>query len=154
MTLWWPLEYADEVMPPGRANPNAWIKEYGMDGAVLFTSEPDYTSDGRKVRIGSVVTFLPWTFLSNVVLRIKRDGSFTVMSGAVDPQANCFVAQGDHDMQMDHAAEFARAFADLMDDDETDVLVAQSRWLDPVEHRLVMIAGAVTFTPTQRSQKP
>lgn len=113
---WYPFDYAqDEVLPPDRASPHAWLRRYPEGWAIdhqFFDDDeaaqngwtPDILADGRKI------VFVYVERLPDAVLIVSPDGSF-VATVPPDPKATNFYDQ-DSEAWGDSAAEFAKNFAD------------------------------------------
>ncbi|MBU3887722.1 MULTISPECIES: hypothetical protein [Methylosinus] len=70
---WYPECYLDEVMPPGRADPSAWIVDIG-GAAHLAGLEQDGDQWARPLRDGDTVRFFRCDTHDEIELRLAADG--------------------------------------------------------------------------------
>lgn len=172
MTLqWWPTDYIDEVSPPGRASPSAWIETIAGNGAQLAAADPVEDggdgAPGRTLVADETLTFVSREMLGMIAVTIRTDGTW--MIGKRDPLefklldtvpagTNAFWLAGD--ISGDTLAESMDAFVaayielDLPDDpptEPTEVHVAMACDSDEQPFRLVIDGGKARFDPIAKN---
>jgi|SRR5579885_763036 len=139
---WWPADWADEVMPPGRPAPDDFIIDadghywlgYAFDAKDASDQDKRYFS--RRLERGDIVNFISCDDLGEAEIAIKSDGSFDIVSGAISPAATHFWCPGDMDTLAGSIEAFARQY--VGDECPAIVTLAMARWSDSVPHRLVI----------------
>lgn len=138
---WWPSDYADEVMPAGMAAPQDWLIPMpgGVPGFTLASQyhdskeeEAERISDGdltfEPLVDGERIEFMAYDDFGDLRLNIAADGSFTVVSGTLDPRADHFWEWFNHDGPSgDSLEEFAKQYAES-DGAGEDVNVGMGSW--------------------------
>lgn len=71
MKKWVPSDYVDEITPPPRETPDAWIEDYGNLAAIDDAHPPQPLAEGEIVNFSWVET------LGSVTITIAEDGSWT-----------------------------------------------------------------------------
>lgn len=88
---WLPHELQDEVVPPVRETPDAWIISLS-DGAPALAYDNFYGGDdtppGRLLRDGEIVEFDEFQDYGGGTLTVNPDGTFTA-DPPMPAQANC-----------------------------------------------------------------
>lgn len=84
--LWWPEAFVDEVMPPGRATPDAWLTRLS-DGAHAIAGDEERELDPIRLTEGMEVAFLQQDTLGRARLTFEDDGKVT-WSPAPPPECN------------------------------------------------------------------
>lgn len=146
---WIPEAYLDEVTPPGRASPDAWI-ERGDDGKLWIA--PAWSSERTSPRLpleeGQVVGFYWCDEFGAVRVQFKDDGTFKPL-GPVEPKATHFWGVGDPGSLADSLAAMAKTEAEHLKSTEDEYClfdVQMATWADKaVQHRLVVERGAARF---------
>jgi hypothetical protein len=142
--LWWPTDWADEVMPCGRPTPDEFIIDaegfyylgYALDAKDVGEHDKRYFNS--ELKPGAIVQFICSDDLGGVTVEIHRDGRYTVVEGEVVAHATHFWSAGDSDTLADSMAEFARMVAE--NDSGLDipwpqtVPVRMAWWSDSVPH--------------------
>lgn len=140
-----PEEYMDEVTPPPRPSPDAWLLKTA-DGAWHLAAEDDEAEGdvaGPPLADGDVVTFGRNRVWPRFTLTVTEDGHRT--SEPVDPGCTLFCVPGDPDTLSLDLSELA---AILRDDAETESLVDGYDWSDPIPFLFkVGSDGAARFEP-------
>jgi hypothetical protein len=140
---WWPLEWADEVMPPSRPSPDGfiicadghWYLGYAFDATYVNDHEKRYFS--QAINAGDIVKFICCDELGSIDVTINPDGTFAA-DGSVPERATHFWEPGNFDTLGDTLAEFVRGYLDTCDplDAPATVTVAMAWWSDGIPHKL------------------
>lgn len=133
---WMPSEYADEVVPPPRPTPDAWIITLS-DGAHALAGGEPYGEDagpGRALKEGDVVNF-DWTEnFGNRELTFHKsdDGWKWTLDGdepLAPPDGYMNVAEvGDWETAMPSLDEFAETYSDSGVEDGETITVTFYAW--------------------------
>lgn len=159
---WWPVSYADEVMPPGRATPDGFIVRLegvltlGYDADEKLVDEQDRGFFNKPIAIGDIVNFICLDNLGAVEVEINADGSYTA-HGDVPEAATSFMETGNPDSLADSLPEYAKNVADLFKgDDDADWPkrddVRMARWSDEVPHKLIATADGPRFELVSKAE--
>lgn len=147
---WVPEFLVDEIAPPPRDTPDAWIVgTYHLSdritGVVLGEAEPVGPIEKGKhlaALLGEGVSFCAFRDFGTLEVTIRADGSFSA-DGHVEPSATHFCMPGDSDTLEFSLHRFVAAFlegATLPHDLPEIVTVEQYRWDPPVTLYLVKSA--------------
>lgn len=169
---WWPAEIADEVMPPGRATPQAWLSP-GPDGVTRAKDEDDPQG-------GVIITLSPGQVLAFVYQEKRGSADVTIMpdgtwkgpgerdrltidmfdgppperpepdasQGERIAAANAFFGGDDNDWMGDTMDEFARNFADAYRPlDPAGQLAEVDLYYWSPEHWFQVSADGASLTP-------
>ncbi|WP_424363567.1 hypothetical protein [Methylocystis parvus] len=68
---WWPEHFLDEVMPPGRDHPTAWIETIGGRACI---AAPDDDREPRELKDGDLVRFQRCDDYGVIDLHLRPDG--------------------------------------------------------------------------------
>jgi len=145
--VWIPEEYLDEVTPPGRASPSEWIED-NVAGRALAPAWDFEKSAPIALERGQVVNFYWCDTHGHVLIRLQRDGSFKILSGAVEPAATHFWRVGDPESLADTLEEFAKQEAQSIPggEDIADIDVQMATWSEGgVPHALVVEGNSARF---------
>jgi hypothetical protein len=86
--LYWPSDYADEVMPEGAAHPTAWLYR---DEESQLRIRPFYEGHvGKMVRHGDVVEFIWSEPRPRLLVTFHADGTYTTHGADAAADANHF----------------------------------------------------------------
>ena len=151
---WIPEEYLDEVTPPGRASPDAWL-EPAFEGGSQIARAWDADEDAPPIPVeeGQVVAFMWCDEFGAVKVQFKDDGTFKAL-GPVDPRTTHFWQVGDPGSLADSLEEMAKIEAEEIKATKIDghdcefsiVEVQMATWAEkPVRYRLVIERGAARF---------
>ena len=104
-----PHDYQDEVVPPPRATPTAWIEALPGDVFALAPADDD-AEPSTFFQPGDVVAF-DWTeTYGSIVVTTAEDGTFTC-DRPPDPRANCIWIAGDIDTLSESVESFVAEHA-------------------------------------------
>lgn len=154
---WLPEHLTDEVSPPGRASPDAWIIGRVADpdgdddlwriGGWEADDEP-VDDTRRDMRPGEVVTFVYVVDLGEVDVTIDPDGGYAA-HGPVPAEATHFWERGDTDTLACSLTEFADCYAEntLPGDLPDRIRVRMAQWSGEIPHRLLVEVGQAHFVP-------
>ena len=155
---WWPNELVDEIMPPGRATPQAWLKP-DASGITQIYGDDDEKTVLARLEPGSVVEFLWMEKRGSVDIQLMPDGTWSLDdsrdTGTIDmftgqaaaplppsariEDANWFATAGDYETKMDSMDSFAGCYAEMdpfIDPKGLPVTVDMAFWSDPVKFRV------------------
>jgi hypothetical protein len=143
--LWWPIEWADEVMPPGRDCPAAFLQNvdgkfilgYPLDDAAV--SETDRRHHCQELKFGAVVKFFFCDDHGEVTLEIHSDCSFTVVAGAASDGATHFHEPGNSDTLASSILEFVQNHV------EPERESSSARWPQTVQVRMAYWSDEVAY---------
>lgn len=105
---WYPDAYLDEIMPAGRATPDAWLFQLD-DGALRCGCHPDGKEadfQAFAVAEGEVVEFSACDDLGTSVLTVAEDGSYRF--DPPPPAGAILWETGDGDTQADSPEEYVQ----------------------------------------------
>lgn len=152
---WWPVDYADEVMPPGRDTPDGFIimdngrpmLGYALDEMSVTDRERDYLN--KSIQVGEIVNFVCCDDLGEVVVEINADGSF-IAQGPVPEQATSFMEIGNPNSLAESLPSYAQNVAELLRGDPPDSWPVVDRvrmacWSDEIPHKLTHAASGLHF---------
>jgi len=143
--LYIPAAYVDEVCPPGRVNPDAWIGTPAGDVWLLATEEDiDF---GLTLKPGETIEFDGVERLGAVEVEIRDDGTHAARGLVPDGVTHFTFGM---DVLADTLDEFVREWLSLgMDvDDDRLVLVDMARWSPEHEpFRFEVAEGGPRFVP-------
>lgn len=145
---WWPELLLDEVMPPGRSDPSAWI--IGAEGDLYLISDGDAYDPEEKegvlahARIGDRLDFYSCDRLGDVEVTFNADGTFTP-HGSIPDHNWCRIAY-DQDTMVDGLEELAKNAGDFAQRPFTET-VQFARWSGRLPHELALVDGKPTFVP-------
>lgn len=107
---WVPEFLVDEVTPPPRETPDAWLPTECISGRMIVA---DDLEDGPAVAltIGDTMEFAWVVDHGTIVFEIAADGTFTT-DRPIPPEANSFLEIGDTDTLGEAAEVFARNWAE------------------------------------------
>lgn len=144
---WWPMEWADEVMPPARACPDDFIIKtsdgeyflgYAFDAKDATDSEKRTFS--RKIDCGDIVEFLCCDPLGAVDVRIMPDGTWTA-SDPIPERATHFWANGDSDTLADTMDAFVAIYLECeptsVSQERTET-VSMAWWSEGLPHKFTL----------------
>ena len=158
---WMPVDYIDEVSPPWRASPDAWIDEV-KDGVAVLGPVEDEDGHRLKVKLGDVVKFSWQELVTTRIVRVWDDHH--VIDGE-DIDSDSFTrvctTYGDGGFLAGTFAEFVdvvrEAGEDMLakqtgdHDEEWPIEVLAFFYLDDVtegdDFRLIDKGGALGFVP-------
>lgn len=69
---WWPQDYCDEIMPKGRASPDAWIVDH--DGVAMLAPWEDHDLPVTPIGDGEIIKFVSCVTHANIGLILTADG--------------------------------------------------------------------------------
>lgn len=146
---WVPEHFLDEITPPGRATPEAWLTEIpNAKGRYRIEQRwpDDENPDGFDVAVGDLVGFLACDDHGSVEVQIKRDGTYSV-TGGVSASATHFCCLGDVDTLADSMEEFVKLYVDNWphDSDAETETVCMATWSKIVRFRLLLEDGKPRF---------
>lgn len=167
--LWWPDSLADEMMPDGRASPEAWLAPDLAGVTAIY-----WEDDGKLIDTlspGETVEFLWHEKRGTVTIRVMPDGTWSLDAArcprtadmfAGDPapaapaadiaSANWFADPSDYETMTHTMDEFAAnhaAYAGPLDPAGNDVTVEMGFWSDTV--RFVVSADGKSLEPVRAS---
>jgi len=144
---WWPSDYADEVMPPGRESPSAWIRGPRGDTYELAGADDDIEGAERDddhpriVRPGEVIDFVWCESLGTVEVTIFPDGAHRV-HGVVPAHATHFWLAGDPESLAHDIPSFVRRYRETEDVPEpVRETVRLAQWSAEIPHVLIVTAA-------------
>lgn len=142
---WLPVEYIDEICPPARDTPTAWIKRAAGDRWILFgDSLNEDDEDGRlSAAPGDIVQFQWYEDGETVDVQINGDGTFRVL-GTV-PSGNAFWVLFDHESTADSFDACVSQWIENDPDDDLTITIGSTTWSDPIPFRLVIDAAGARF---------
>lgn len=142
---WLPAEYIDEICPPGRETPTAWIKRAAGDRWILFGDSPyEDDEDGRlSAAPGDIVQFQWYADGDEVDVQLNGDGTYRVL-GTV-PKGTTFHVLYDPDSVAETFETCVKQWIDLDPDDDATITIAATIWSDPIPFRLVVDATGARF---------
>ena len=142
---WLPADYIDEVCPPGRDTPTAWIKRAAGDRWILFgDSLNEDDEDGRlSAAPGDFVQFQWYEDGGQVDVQLNGDGTYRVL-GAV-PAGDVFRVQYEPDWIATTFEQCIEDWVDLDPDDDSIITIDAVTWSDPIPFRLVVDAAGARF---------
>lgn len=152
---WIPEAYLDEITPPGRPSPDAWLTRL-PDGQICIAKAWDFAEEGNepiKLEIGQTVGFYWCDELGEVKVQFKDDGTFAAL-GPVDAAATHFWAAGDpgslaaslEEMSKFEAAQIKQTKVDGQESEYSICDVQTATWAEKaVYYRLVVERGAARF---------
>lgn len=144
---WWPCAWADEVMPPGRAEPNDFLIDaeghyflgYPLDAKDV--QEHEKRTFSRSLHVNDIVPFVCSEGLGQIDVTFNPDGSF-VVKGDVPERATHFSIPGDVDTLASSVREFVENYLELepISEPHTETL-AMAWWSDDLPHKLTITYG-------------
>ena len=157
---WTPVGYIDEISPPGRDSPDAWIERVAGDVAELAPVEEDRDDAYRlRVQVGEVVCF-SWQELHGVIpCKIWPDRHQLLASPPPTFTRVCtlygeggFVETSVDGIVTDIRLEFAEG-GELVNGMEWPIEVTLHFFVDATEgldFRLIDKGGALAFVPAEQ----
>jgi len=156
---WWPHDLVDEVMPPGRAKPEDWLKPDESGVTTIHADDDDDKTVLARIKPGSAVEFLWQENRGSAEILLMPDGTWSLVDprdgGTVDiftgeaaeptppagriGNANWFAAAGDYETMMDSMDGFAECYAEnepAIDPEGQRLTVDMAYWSDPVRFRV------------------
>jgi hypothetical protein len=163
---WFPAEWVDEVCPPSKATPDAfivkdgdgWLLGYGQGDTGVHINDADLYN--QPLEVGDVVSFVSCDRYDDIEATLKRDGSYQ-LHGALPPDHNTIIVDGDIDTLHEGFEALIAALKAPGDEfhisnmifpdglDENRVTLSFARWSDPLPHRFVVEDGKPAFHHTQ-----
>jgi hypothetical protein len=143
---WWPADWADETMPPARAEPDEFLINanghfwLGYAAAAADATDQEKRFFSVAVAVGDIVEFLCCDDLGAVAITINPDGSYQV-HGVVPPECTHFWLGGDSDTLMHTLDDFVAAHVRSESDGGSFQKPAEetlrlARWSDPIPFKL------------------
>jgi hypothetical protein len=141
---WWPLEWADEVMPPGRSSPDGFLiyadgnyyLGYALDAKDVSEKEKRYFS--RKIEPNEIVKFICCDRLGEINITINPDGTF-ITDAPAPVRANNFMIHDDPDTLAEDLETFVKNYVGLEPPDRpTTETLACAWWSDELAHKLTL----------------
>ena len=153
---WWPSTLMDEMMPPGRVQPQDWLAP-GDDGVTLVRDADHSSHVLARIEPGTAVEFVWHEKRGGVEILLMPDGTWSLKdprdAGTLDlfdgssappppvayiEAANWFAEASDYETMMDSMDGFAAAYAE-MDDIEPEgrrIPVVMGRWSKHIAFRV------------------
>lgn len=141
---WWPLDWADEVMPPGRLSPEGFLIEadgdyylgYALDAEDASEQEKRHLS--RKIASGDIVKFICCEQFGEIDITINPDGTFTT-DEPPPTRANRFMVQYDPDTMADNLETFVKYYIEneALSEPRTETL-SMAWWSEELPHKLTV----------------
>lgn len=152
---WWPLDWADEVMPHGRGAPDEFIVDTGGHYWLGYAFDAEGVSDfdkryySKALERDEIVNFICCDELGEVEVTINPDGTYSV-SGDVPERATHFCKIGDPDTLIEGSLkEFVAAWHDMEPPSEpVTIAVAMAWWSDALPYKLTLTYGAARTPST------
>lgn len=143
---WWPADWADEIMPPGRDAPDGFIIDadghywlgYAFDAPDASHQEKRYFSEGLDA--GDIVEFVCCDDCGEVAVTLMPDGTYTV-AGTVPERVTHFSIGGDPDTLADSIPAFVKNWIEVdgrAPEQPETVTVVMAWWSDHIPHKLVV----------------
>ena len=141
---WWPADWADEVMPPGRSSPDDFLIDaeghyflgYRLDATDVTEHEKRYFN--RGLDCGDIIEFVCCDSLGHIEVTINPDGTYKT-SDSVPERATHFWVPGDTDTLADSLSSFAECYAENDDIKEpVTETVALAWWSERLPHKLTI----------------
>lgn len=94
-TEWWPTDYLDEVSPPGRHCPNAWIVDVEQEQYLAGEDahEPFCREEATHLIDGAIVHFSRCDTFAEIVLTLTADG-YSLASAVPEGFEQCCILDG------------------------------------------------------------
>jgi hypothetical protein len=163
---WFPAEWVDEVCPPSKATPDAfivkdcdgWLLGYGPGDTGVHINDADLYN--QPLEVGDVVSFVSCDRYDDIEATLKRDGSYQ-LHGTLPPDHNTIIVDGDIDTLHEGFEALIEALKTTGDEfhvshlifsddmNENRVMLSFARWSDPLPHRFIIEDGKPAFRHTQ-----
>lgn len=153
---WWPARWADEIMPPGRPTPDAfivacagpkWRLGYAADATDVMPEDLAFYSQPIAER--DIVEFYCCDDLGEAEIAFDGKGGFRVVSGSVpaEPYNWCRV-QYDQATMCVSLRELAATITEHISAEQLaePLTVAFAQMSDEIPHQLVMTAAGPIFS--------
>jgi len=148
---WWPAEWADEAMPPGRASPNDFIINaeghyflgYALDAEDVDEFQKRFFS--TRIDPDDVIEFICCDDLGDVDVRIQPEG-FSII-GDVAEDATHFWQPGSNEMLAGSIKQFVEIYRENYPIDSDPITLKMARWSDSIAHRFELSFEGQKITP-------
>jgi hypothetical protein len=148
--LYWPAEWADEIMPPGKPSPDAFLVACAGPKWKLGYAAGEKMNDeetcqfAQPVAVGDVVEFIWSEDRGEATVQFSPDGSYRMVEGVEPGDYDCVRIAFDNDTINDSLAKLAAALSDSYDFADPQ-LVQFARWNEPEPYRLESTANGPRF---------